>query len=343
MNKIKKWSFLLLASCVAKLKTINLAETIDQALSAQKRLRTESWVVAYSLILLWFVGILPAQGTEVEKMGFIQKLQAQEDAEYKQLIDDIKNMSRSEYSAFLNERIEKAYDGETGSLSVMIAVDVTDEMTQPEQSFFAKLFSQVQDKEMYGVSKVEKVLAPLKPNAKINETLEERLVLQSEYESQDKQKYFQRLNGSLDQQSAYMLASQNQIIDLAIADSQETENSFVSIDTATGRMLPRQVQKIYEPDFINAGLYDELISEFADKETLMVQVSFFEPVGYQNTKEFNDQSELAVERFLSSWSDYEFEVFHTSSFYVIMQTSKDHVLAMSQDERVSSISKGSLS
>ena len=274
-----------------------------------------------------------SKGASNENLGFIASLQAQEDADYQALTDSIKRMSDSEYKAFLNQRIEQDFDDDKEK-AVLLIVDVTEEMNQPEPGFFKKLFSPKTDEKALGRLKTENILKQfqVKNRAPVK------------YKSSFKGKgndLFQRVDTVVDQKSAYLLVSHNEIRDIHIIDSLDPANSFTTLHTPTGRVIPRQVQKVYDQKFIDDGLYAELLQKFENNRTLSVQVSFPKPDGYENTREFNEQARTLVSEFVGSWEGYSFEVLYKAEFYVFMQTTKEHVLAMKQDERVLSISAGS--
>ncbi len=268
-----------------------------------------------------------------ENLGFIASLQAQEDADYQALTDSVKRMSDSEYRAFLNKRIEQDFDDEKEK-AVLLIVDVTEEMNQPELGFFKKLFSPKTEEKAIGRLKTENILKQFQVKNRVP----------IKYKSSFKGKgnhCFQRVDTVVDQKTAYLLVSQNDIRDIHIIDSLNPANSFTTLHTPTGRVIPRQVQKVYDQKFIDDGLYEELLQKFENNEKLSIQVSFPEPDGYEYSREFNEQARTLVSEFVGSWKEYNFEVLYKSEFYLFMQTTKEHVVAMKQDERNLSISAGS--
>jgi hypothetical protein len=291
-------------------------------------------VLILAFIIAVTSNVTAKEGTP-EKLGFIATLQAEEDSKYKELTDNIKKMPRGQYQAFLNSRVEKAFSGELQEVAVMVLVDVTTEMNQPESSFLTKLFTTVPDEKNYGKNKAEALLRGS------NGKPPKELTFKSGFKGNGN-KYFQSVEGMLNQQEAYLLASQNEIVDLHVVDSLDSSNSFLTMHTPTGRIIPRQVQKIYDPEFIQNGLYAELMTKFESKEKMLVQVSFLEPTNFSGSlKELHDYGYQLIEEFLTSWPDYEYQVLHKSTNYILLTTTKKHVLAMKKDARVRSIKKGS--
>ena len=293
------------------------------------------WCVV--LILAFILAVssdVTAKDGKPEKLGFLAALQAEEDSKYKELTDNIKKMPRGEYKAFLISRVENAFSGEFQDLAVMILVDVTAEMNQPEPSFLTKLFNTVPDEKSYGEYKAEALLSGS------NSKPPKELTFKSGFKGNGN-KHFQRVEGMLNQQEAYLLASQNEIVDLHVIDSLNSANSFLTMHTPTGRIIPRQVQKIYDPEFIQNGLYAELMTKFESQETMLVQVSFLKPRNFSGSlKELHDYGDQLIKEFLTSWPDYEYQVLYKSNNYILLTTTKKHVLTMKKDERVRSIKKG---
>lgn len=291
------------------------------------------------LTLLLFVVMSHAQVRE-EKLGFVAQLEAQEEQEYQAFINKIQTMSEAEYSIFLTERIEKAFQGKLGKKSVYIVVDVTDEMKQPKPGFFQNIFSSAPDPKQYGTKKVQGLLNTMNRTQTETSGNASAFIIKDQYQSLDKTRHFQRIEAVLSEQSARLLVTQPDIIDIHIIGLIKPGTEFVTIHTPTGRILPRKTQKIYDHQFIYDGFYNELMEKFKEYDVLEVEVSFKEPEGYEYTKEWNHKMELEVEIFLQSWPDYEFEVIYKDYSHVLLKTSKKHAQAMYKDGRVKGVRIG---
>lgn len=291
-------------------------------------------------LLTFSSGVL---ATEPEtELSFFQTLSAQEDKEHQDLIDQIKNMSRGQYKQFLQSRIDEGYEGKAGNLSAFVIVDVTSEMNQPEATFFENLFSTRPEEKEYGINKIKALLKEDANNGGVGQP--SGLKLDYQYQNHDKKRYFQRVDGFFNKASAISLVRKNEVIDLHVTDPRYPAwSAMTSYDLHTGRVLPPKIQKVYNDEFIVAGIYSDLMKRFDKKKVVLIRIDFFQPNNYINsvyTVEEHNAQTMEVDDFLSEWNGFNFELIAKGTFHIYMQTTKAHVEAMKNHKMVDSISIG---
>jgi hypothetical protein len=293
------------------------------------------------LLLLTF-GLLASvnvfsQDVKVEPT-FFEKLKKQEMEEHQTLVSQVKSMDDKRYRKLLNKRVSDSYKQKKGDMSGFVIVDVTEEMNQPESGFLAKIFSSQPAEEEYGINEVKEALGSTGVgNGR-------KLKFYKKFSSTDKQKHFQWVEGSFTKGDAMSLVAKGKIVDLHVtAPKYPTWSTAVAIDTDTGRVLPPRAQKEYDEEFINEGVYQDLLKEFDRKETVLVRVNFRIPDGYVDskyTKEDQQAQIQAVDDFLDEWKEFKFTVADRGEFHLYLDTSRDHLKAMKGHDFIGSFSPG---
>jgi len=296
-------------------------------------------------LILTFATNAVSQEEKESELSFFKKLSLQEEREYQELISKIKNANDSEYRGMLRDRVDRAYSKKEAQTSGFVIVEVTEEMRQPEPGFFAKLFTSPPTEEEYGVNKVEKLLSSGKGNGKSTGVGNGRqLKYQQKFMDSTKQRHFQQIDGTFSKSEAMSLLADQKIIDFHIADSEyQAQLPFIEIHSITGRILPPQKQKEYDEDFINEGVYQDLLKTFGDGSPSLVRVDFRRPESYINStySEQDKQNQLAsVDNFIAEWSDYEYQILDKGEFHIYIELGKAQFEAMKGHAFIESFSSG---
>jgi len=285
-------------------------------------------LVIFALLACWGLGVYANE--EADKMSFFDKLRVQEEQEYLALQNDIITMSDADYKAMLTRRMEGSFTESASTQKLAIVVNVSEQMNQ---GFLQKLLGSQPEPKMMAINSVQKMLS------KQGLSKASQLILKREASSDDGTLHFQKVEGVFTQSEYELLLANPDVTDIVSVKSGDTSSTMETFYVPKGRIIPSPVAKTYDDDFIDEGLYQEVMSRLDQRESVGISIGFHQPPEfYENYTPEKEAVQLTVvEEFLADLEHLNIEVHDKRTFGLSVTVDREAAKAIYEDSRVNYI------